>query len=56
MAALVADTKRIWAAHPHEYRRMRDYAVFEMGLANLQLKYQAHDRSLRKLRPIQASI
>jgi hypothetical protein len=40
MTALVANTKRIWLAHPHEYRRMRDYAVFEMGLANLQLKYK----------------
>jgi serine/threonine-protein kinase len=40
MEALVANTRRIWAAHPHEYRRMRDYAVFEMGLANLQLKYK----------------
>jgi hypothetical protein len=40
MTALVSGTKRIWEAHPHEYRRMRDYAVFEMGLANLQLKYK----------------
>lgn len=40
MAALVAETKRIWVAHTHEYRRMRDYAVFEMGLANLQLQYK----------------
>ncbi|QJU60158.1 hypothetical protein HL653_22625 [Sphingomonas sp. AP4-R1] len=43
MATLVADTKRIWTARPHEYRRMRDYAVFEMGLANLQLKYRHTD-------------
>ncbi len=40
MRALVADTQRTWIAHPREYRRMRDYAVFEMGLANLQLKYK----------------
>jgi serine/threonine-protein kinase len=40
MKALVEGTKRLWASHPHEYRRMRDYAVFEMGLANLQLKYK----------------
>lgn len=40
MAALVAEAKRIWEAHPQEYRRMRDYAVFEMGLAKEQLKYK----------------
>lgn len=40
MAALVSDTKRLWAAHPKEYRRMRDYAVFEMGLGDLQLKFK----------------
>lgn len=40
MTALVSETKRMWDAHPTEYRRMRDYAVFEMGLAKEQLKYK----------------
>ena len=39
MATAAADIGRNWEAHPREYRRMRDAAVFEMWLADLQLKY-----------------
>ena len=39
MNKVVADNKRRWDTHPAEYRRMRDYAVAEMGLGDMLLKY-----------------
>ena len=40
MEGLASNADHIWQAHPHEYRRMRDYGIFEMDLAKLQLQYK----------------